>query len=344
MFRCLMTRGLMLRALPILCAGLRAQFRDLSCMEGGPLSTLRRLLRPSRLTPPSQVRLELRGGPQRALPCLILAIVLSCCASAQVRILAITDGATFTPGVPNYGSLATVFCTGLTGIHGVQSATQYPLPNQIAGVSVRFVGNLAPLLAVADLGSYQQVNFQVPAGGSPNMGVDIVVSQGATAAWPVQAQAAWGVFFTDSMGYAISQHVDYSLVTPSHPAKPGEVLIVYATNLDSLSYTLNAPPIGSPAPADPLPSLMPSSDLRSAPFVTVNGSESEMLYSGLAPGLVGVFQVNFRLPSATPDGDALLNAVTKTLCINPGLPSGFCIDGKTSLGAKIPVKAAPAPY
>jgi hypothetical protein len=75
--------------------------------------------------------------------------------------------------------------------------------------------------------------------------------------------------------------------------------------------------------------------------VTLNGVKAEMFYSGLTPGLVGVFQVNFRVPEGTPDGDAILNAVTDTVCVNQGLPGGYCIDGKKSLGAKIPVRAAP---
>ena len=82
--------------------------------------------------------------------------------SAQIQVLAVTDAATFTPGLPFYGSLATVFCTGLTGVNGVQSATSYPLPYQIAGVSVTISGGIAPLLAVADLGSYHRSIFRCP--------------------------------------------------------------------------------------------------------------------------------------------------------------------------------------
>jgi len=147
----------------------------------------------------------------------------------------------------------------------------------------------------------------------------------------------------DPKGYAVAQHADYSLVTLDHPVRPGEVLVAYATNLEQFAYVLNYPSVGYPAQANPLPSIAPSSPLRSAPYVTLNSVVAEMFYSGLTPGSVGVFQVNFRVPNATPDGDAILNAVTDTVCINQGLPSGYCIDGKKSLGAKIPVKAAPAP-
>ena len=80
-------------------------------------------------------------------------------AFAQIQVLAVTDAATFTPGLPFACSLATVFCTGLTGINRSQAATSYPLPYQIDGVSVTINGMSAPLLAVGNPGGYQQINF-----------------------------------------------------------------------------------------------------------------------------------------------------------------------------------------
>jgi len=286
----------------------------------------------------------------RALQASRLLIVLSLClmappiaAAGDITLLALTDSATFTPGLPDVGSLGTIFCTGLTGVNGVQAATQYPLPYQIAGVSVSLFGIRVPLLAVADFGSYQQINFQVWEGLDNNPIVEVAQQGLADGRFAIPVPSAWGVFFTDPKGYAVAQHADYSLVTLDHPVRPGEVLVAYATNLEQFAYVLNYPSVGYPAQANPLPSIAPSSPLRSAPYVTLNSVVAEMFYSGLTPGSVGVFQVNFRVPNATPDGDAILNAVTDTVCINQGLPSGYCIDGKKSLGAKIPVKAAPAP-
>ena len=92
---------------------------------------------------------------------LIAAFVIQT-ATAQIKVLAVTDAATFTPGMPYYGSLASVFCTGLTGINGIQSTDTLPLPYELAGISVTVSGAAAPLLAVADFGSYQQINIQVP--------------------------------------------------------------------------------------------------------------------------------------------------------------------------------------
>jgi minor extracellular serine protease Vpr len=36
--------------------------------------------------------------------------------------------------------------------------------------------------------------------------------------------------------------------------------------------------------------------------VTVAGLSSEVAYSGLAPGLIGLYQINFRIPAGAPTG------------------------------------------
>jgi uncharacterized protein (TIGR03437 family) len=40
--------------------------------------------------------------------------------------------------------------------------------------------------------------------------------------------------------------------------------------------------------------------------VTVGGITAEVLFSGLAPGLVGVNQVNVRIPMDVPSGDVAI--------------------------------------
>src|SRR5208283_3642887 len=79
----------------------------------------------------------------------------------------------FQLGMPAKGSIGTIFCTGLK-ISGVVAATSAPLPTALAGVTVTVGGVAAPLFAVADLGGYQQINFQVPT--DPG-GAQVVVSQ-----------------------------------------------------------------------------------------------------------------------------------------------------------------------
>ncbi len=61
----------------------------------------------------------------------------------------------------------------------------------------------------------------------------------------------------------------------------------------------NEPESGSLSPADPL------SRTIAAPSVTIGAVPSEVSFSGLAPGQVGLYQVNARVPDDAPSGDAV---------------------------------------
>jgi len=269
----------------------------------------------------------------------MLFLITGPAAMAEIRVLAVTDSATFTPGLPQYLSLATIFCTGLTGINGVQQAAGYPLPYQIAGISVTVGGAAAPLLAVADLLSYQQINIQMP-----NTTVDLldtlVVSQSGQSGQMLPPLASqWGVFFVTPSGYVVAQHLDYSLVTPDHPAQPGEILAVYGTNLGQFGFIGNQPKLGYPSPTFPLAPLLTlqAGGTTTFTYATVDGKQTGGNYIGLAPGLVGLFQVNIQVPIDAPDGDSVITAVgSRCSHVNP--PVGCSLS--YSLGAKIPVHSS----
>jgi hypothetical protein len=84
-------------------------------------------------------------------------------AGLQFGANSIVNAASFHPGLPSPGGLASLFVTGLN-VTGVQTASGYPLPIELAGVTILVQGVPAPILAVAGApdGSYQQINFQVP--------------------------------------------------------------------------------------------------------------------------------------------------------------------------------------
>ncbi len=74
----------------------------------------------------------------------------------------LVNSASYAPGLPAGGGLATLFVEGLTGVNGIEEGTDYRF-RLLAGVSVKVGGELAPLLAIAGLpGGGQQINFQVP--------------------------------------------------------------------------------------------------------------------------------------------------------------------------------------
>ena len=78
--------------------------------------------------------------------------------------------------------------------------------------------------------------------------------------------------------------------------RPGEALAIYMTGLGAVT---NTPPVGSGGPVSPWAETVVS------PTVRVGGVEAEVLYSGLAPQLAGVYQVNARVAEGTPSGQAV---------------------------------------
>jgi len=103
---------------------------------------------------------------------------------------------------------------------------------------------------------------------------------------------------------AVVRFDDNALVTPSHPIhrKSGSALVIYLTGLGQTFPTV---PTGQPAPSNPL------SDSVVQPTVTLGGVELTVLYSGLAPGLVGVDQINVSVPFNVPTGFAVPLVITE---------------------------------
>ena len=92
---------------------------------------------------------------------------------------------------------------------------------------------------------------------------------------------------------AIVHSSDFSLVTAQKPAKPGEVLTLFASGLGPTRPGVEP---GQPFPSEPLQSC------NSPIEVLVNGKSGEVLYAGGYPGAVDRYQVNFRVPDGIASG------------------------------------------
>jgi uncharacterized protein (TIGR03437 family) len=66
----------------------------------------------------------------------------------------------------------------------------------------------------------------------------------------------------------------------------------------------NTPASGAVAPSSPL------STTTAIPRVTVGGVSAQVLFSGLAPGSVGEYQINILVPANAPSGSADAVVVT----------------------------------
>jgi uncharacterized protein (TIGR03437 family) len=214
------------------------------------------------------------------------------------RILAggVVNSASFAPGLVA-GSLATVFAAGVLDNPGVVQGGQIPLATLLNGVSVTVNGTAAPVYALANANGLELVSFQVPFAVAGQATASVTVSRagqaGAAVTVPVlDVQPA--IYTSDGTQAVVVHNADYNLAEGARPLERGEFAFLYATGLGRVA---NQPATGAAAPVSP-----PLSTALGNVNVTLAGSDCEVQYAGLAPGLVGVYQVNFRVPAHAPGG------------------------------------------
>jgi uncharacterized protein (TIGR03437 family) len=186
------------------------------------------------------------------------------------------------------GSIASVF--GDFFVPAI-TATQSPLPASLSGLSLQFdFGPPAPLF----FASGGQVNFQVPwelaFQSQANLAATLDGQTGAVQTVNL-APYAPAIFTMNAQGSGQGAILDASnhLVDSSNPATPGSTVIqIFCTGLGTVSYQ---PQTGSPAPLSPL------AYTGIIPTVRIGGVPADVWFSGLAPGYVGLYQVNAQVPA-----------------------------------------------
>jgi uncharacterized protein (TIGR03437 family) len=229
----------------------------------------------------------------------------------------IVNSASYAPGLPSAGGLATVFLTGLTRVNGIVAASGYPLPTELAGVSVKVNGELAPLLAVASLpGGEQQINFQVPLDRGlgqytgalyPAVEVDDNGAPTFTGALPV----APGIFMFADGSPVVEHAANFTFVTKAHPVVPGEVVTIYLTGLGA--YT----PGQTGAPATGAESLVYSL----APTVSIGGTTCTVLSAGPAAGYAGLYEIRCQTSKKISAGLQPLQVIDPMEPFESGTPA-----------------------
>jgi len=195
------------------------------------------------------------------------------------------------------GELMVLFGSGLSGTTLVDSTA--PFGTNLGGVQVLVNDVLAPIyyvtpgaLAVivpygtaAAAGTSQVAQFQVLNNGVPSNVVSAFIGNTAP-----------GMLTQGSNGIsdAIVQHLDFTLVTPANPAKPGETLLGYVTGLGDVSPAISD---GAPGPSDTL------SKATNSIAVYIGGLPATVTFAGLAPTLSGLYSIVFTVPTGVASGD-----------------------------------------
>jgi uncharacterized protein (TIGR03437 family) len=179
---------------------------------------------------------------------------------------AITNAASYEPGI-SPGGMATIFGTRLGG----------------ENARVLVGGRRAEVLYGGDT----QLNFIVPENLAEGVS-DVVVQSGNAVSPPIQVAVRAlqpGIFVVDPAAElgAVTRAGSW-LNTSEDPAGAGEIVSIYVTGLGPLQF--------SSALAETL----------ARPEVRIGGTVAEISYSGLAPGFVGLYQINARVPDGIPAG------------------------------------------
>jgi uncharacterized protein (TIGR03437 family) len=179
------------------------------------------------------------------------------------------------------------------------SPTDGSLPLQVDFTSVSFdvpsAGISVP--GYIDFVSPTQVNVWVPweLAGQSSVQMKVNVDEGywGNVVTVPLATAAPG-FFLYNGNVAIAQDQSYSLISTSNPAVPGQAIVLYCNGLGAVT---NQPADGAPASGTAL------SSTTTTPVVTIGGQTAQVIFSGLSPGFVGLYQVNVYVPAGLSAGN-----------------------------------------
>jgi uncharacterized protein (TIGR03437 family) len=219
------------------------------------------------------------------------------------------------------GSYIALFGTGLSDTTDVFTTPYLPLAIDNVSVSFDVTSAGISLPGLISYVSPGQVNLQVPwelqGQSSAVIKVTIEDSQGSVYTLPL---AAYSPAFFDELesgsNTAVIVAIDASgnRIGSSHPASRGQVVQLYANGLGPVN---NQPADGELTP------MSPQATTTTNPTVTIGGQSATVQFSGLAPNLIGVYQLTVIVPAN----------------ISTGLqPAIVTINGVASPAANLPVQ------
>jgi uncharacterized protein (TIGR03437 family) len=200
---------------------------------------------------------------------------------------------------------------GTLSVAGTGNLLNGGIPTELNGVCVLVGATKAPILAVTPT----QVNFQTSQGLTPGtVSVQVVTGCGSvnetrSASQTVTARSASPEFFyfvqaTSGQNpiAAVNASTGVFVGTPGlltggtfAPAKPGDVLTLYATGLGLTNPSFAAGQL--PGTASSI-----AGDIQVTIGLTAL-AKTDVLYAGVTPSAAGLYQVNIHLPLSISNGD-----------------------------------------
>lgn len=236
-----------------------------------------------------------------AVYCLLLLLAAAAAGQPAVDTGGVVNAASYVlPGLPNHGiaqgSMFVIFGRNL-GPVALRRAETFPYTTQLAGTSVRVTMENVARNAIMVYTSERQVAAILPSDTPAGDGTLTVTNPdnqtSAPAAIRVVRNGA-GIFTRNQAGSgpAIAQiynsAADQPLNSLVEAARPGQVIVLWATGLGPVDFDETKPPQVRNVDVDV--------------EVLAGGKRAALLYKGRSPEFPGIDQINFQLPNDVPEG------------------------------------------
>ncbi len=186
--------------------------------------------------------------------------------TANIAAAGVVNAATFTSGIAP-GEIVSIFGSGLASSAG--------------STTVDLDGTAATVLSASPF----QVNAVVPPGIASGLHMLEVKSAYGTAQEQISVSAvAPAIFLIGSPPVGAVENQDGSLNGPTNPVARGQALVIFATGLGTVSAE------------------GPLSVVNSVVTAVINGMELPVSFAGLAPGYIGLYQINVPIPTSIAPG------------------------------------------
>jgi uncharacterized protein (TIGR03437 family) len=227
------------------------------------------------------------------------------------------NAASFQSSVPvPQGGLVSLFGDGLMSGNSAQAQTA-PWPTSLSNRQV-VVNDVTPV-PLYFVGP-SQVNFQYPSAaptGSQRIAVRLADTGELIAGGTILvAGTSPGLFTSNSAGtgQAVAVNQDNTINSGSSPAPVGSVITLYGTGQGQVNPQILD---GSAAPLTPLSTTVavPTSDAKTCTTsqpsmcVAIGSGFGDVQYSGLAPGYIGLWQINVKIPAGLSTGSVSLRVL-----------------------------------
>ncbi len=221
---------------------------------------------------------------------------------------AVANSASLAAGSVAPGTLVTITGDGLSETsEAVPDESSEALPNKLAGVEVFLNGVILPVLSASPKQVRAQVSYDLGDTSAASLYIrtqhgdgSVTISNATTVKMLPATPGVFG-FGGDEPRIGMILHTDASSgqpgapVTAENPARPGEILVLWAAGLGAIDSGDSSSGVVAGAPYDG-----PDAPVLTAVDAVVSGRSAQVISATLPHGSIGIYEVRVQLPADLP--------------------------------------------